>query len=79
MMLKLYSFKNAGFNTFSKMYNAYVIPIMDYSSGIWGYSKSEEGDNIQNRATRYYQGIHQKAHIFAIQRDIGWTRTKIRH
>ncbi len=25
---------------------------MDYSSGIWGYSKSEEGDNIQNRATR---------------------------
>ncbi len=50
---KFKSFKNAGFNTFSKMYNSHVIPIMDYSSGIWSYSKSEEGDNIQNRPTRY--------------------------
>ena len=61
------------------MYNSHVIPIMDYSSGIWGYSKSEEGDNIQNRATRYYLGVHQKAPIFAIQGDNVWTRTKVRH
>ncbi len=72
------SFKNAGFNTFSKIYNSHVIPIMDYSSGIWGYSKSEEVDNIQNRATKYYLGVYQRAHIFAIQGDIGWTRSKVR-
>ncbi len=60
------------------MYDSHVIQIMDYSSGIWGYSQSEEGDNIQNRATRYYLGVHQEAHIFAIQGDIGWTRTKVR-
>ncbi len=36
-------------------------------------------DNIQNRATRYYMGAHQKAPIFAIPWDIGWTRTKVRH
>ncbi len=41
---------------------------MDYSSGIWGYSKSKEGNNIQNRATGYYQ----KAHTFAIQGDMHW-------
>ncbi len=64
---KFKSFKNAGFNTFSKMYNSPVIPIVYYSSGIWGYSKSKEVDNIQNRATRYYLGVHQKAPIFAIQ------------
>ncbi len=63
------SFKNAGFNTFSKMYNSHVITIMDYSSGIWGYTKSEEHDNILNRGTRYYLGVHQKALIFAIQGD----------
>ncbi len=76
---KFKSFKNAWFNTFSKMYNSHVIPIMDYSSGIWRYSKSEDGDNIQNRATRYYLGVHQKAPVFAIRGDIGWTRTKVRH
>ncbi len=50
-----------------KCYNSHVIPIVDYSSGICGYSNSEEGDNIQNRATRYYLGLHQKAPIFVIQ------------
>ncbi len=34
------------------MNNSHVIPVMDYSLGIWRYSKSEEGDNIQNRVTR---------------------------
>ncbi len=61
------------------MYNSHIIPVIDYSLRIWGYSKSVEGDNIQNRATRYYLGVHQKAPIFAIEGDIGWTRTKVRH
>jgi hypothetical protein len=52
---------------------------MDYSSGIWGYSKFEEGEKIQNRATRYYLGVHQTSPIFAIQGDMGWIRTKVRH
>ncbi len=29
--------KNVGFSTFSKMYHSHVVPITDYSSGIWGY------------------------------------------
>ncbi len=36
---KFKSFKNAGFNTFSKMYNSHAIPIMDYSSGNMGIFK----------------------------------------
>ncbi len=45
---KFKSFKNAGFNTFSKMYNSHVIPAMDYSSGIWEYSKFEEDTTWEN-------------------------------
>ncbi len=41
---------------------------MDYSSGIWGYSKSEEGVNIQNRATIYYKVLHQK-HLYLLFRE----------
>ncbi len=48
------------------MNNSHVIPVMDYSLGIWRYSKLEEGDNIQNRVTRYYMGVLQRAVIFVI-------------
>ncbi len=30
--------KNVGFNTFSKMYQVKVVPIVDYSSSVWGYA-----------------------------------------
>ncbi len=59
---KFKSFKNAGFNILSQMYTFQVIPVVDYNMGIQRYSKFEEGDNIQNRATRRYSlGVHQKA------------------
>ncbi len=29
--------KNVGFNTFSKMHQANVVPIVNYSSSVWGY------------------------------------------
>ncbi len=61
------------------MYNSHVIPVMGYSLAIWGYSESEEGHNIEYRTTRYYLEVHQKLHIFAIQGDIGWTRSNIRY
>ncbi len=71
---KFKTLKNVGFSTFSKMYHSHVVPITDYSSGIWGYLKSIEGEKIQNRATRFYLEIHKKAPILgilAIQGDVG--------
>ncbi len=31
--------RNVGFNTFSKIYKANVVSIVDYSSSVWGYEK----------------------------------------
>ncbi len=28
------------------MYHSYVVPIMDYGSGVWGYDNSEAGDKF---------------------------------
>ncbi len=55
------------------------MPITDYSSGIWIYLKSVEGEKIQNRVTIFYLGVPKKAPNLAIQGDMGWTRTKVRH
>jgi hypothetical protein len=61
------------------LYHSHVAPIIDYSCGIWGFQNSIDGEKIQNRATRFYLGIHSKAPILAFQGDIGWNRTIVRH
>ncbi len=43
------------------------------------YAKFEEGGKIQNQAIIYDLGVHQKAPILAIEGDMGWIRTKVRH
>ncbi len=75
---KLKSFRNAGYKAFSKMYESHVVPVIDYSAGVWGYLKFEEGGQIQNQAIRYYLEVHQKASIVVIEWDMGCIRTKIR-
>ncbi len=46
------SFRNAGYNAFSKMYESHVVPVIYYSAAEWGYSQFEEGGKIQNLTIR---------------------------
>jgi hypothetical protein len=39
-----------GFNTYTKLFNCGVAPILDYCSEIWGFKYFKETDNIQNKA-----------------------------
>ncbi len=75
---KFKQFRNVCFDTFTKLYNASVVPVLDYGAGVWGYKKLEVCDKIQQRACRYYLGVHQKAPLHAITGDIGWTSCVIR-
>ncbi len=34
---KFKSFRNVGYNAFSNMYESHVVPVIDYSAGVWGY------------------------------------------
>jgi len=75
---KFKSFKNVGFQTFSKLYHSGVVPVMDYCAGVWGYEKLSSCSNTQNRALRYFLGVHQKAPILALEGDTGWVTTDVR-
>ena len=59
------------------MYNC-VVPVMDYCSSIWGYKKYQQIDNVQNRAMRFYLGVHRYAPIAAISGDLGWVPSQYR-
>ncbi len=69
---KFQALKNISYNTFFKMYHSYIVPIMDYGSGVWGYDNSEAGDKILFRAIRYYLGV-----LLALEGDMGWNSCKI--
>ncbi len=71
--------KNVGFNTFSKMYQVNVIPIVDYSSSVWGYANYEFCVKVQYRAIRYFLRIHPKAPLLGLEGDMWWENCKVRH
>ena len=76
---KFKSIKNMGFQTFTKLYESCVVPIMDYCSAIWGYSNYVNCDKIQNRALRFFLGVHRFAPTTAVVGDTGWISSKTRH
>ena len=71
-------FKNVSYGTFTKLYNASVVPVIDYASGVWGFSKANCCDKIQNRALRYFLGVHKFCPVPAMHGDMGYHECKFR-
>ena len=73
--------KGFGFTTFSKLFHTGVAPILDYCSGVWGFGNHNKCDTIQNRAIRFFMGVHRFSPNLAINGDMGWvscnTRRKV--
>ena len=60
------------------MYETGVMSVCNYAAEIWGYKDFKFCKNIQNRAMRYYLGVHKFAPIAGMQGDLGWLATKFR-
>jgi hypothetical protein len=75
---KFRKIKGLGFKTFTKMFHAGVTPILDYCSGIWGNGSHTKIDTIQNRALRFFLGVHRFAPNLAVQGDCGWQSSECR-
>ena len=76
---KIHSYKDVGYNTYSQLFNSCVVPVLDYCSGVWSFKYNEKSDMIQNRAIRYFMGVHRFAPILAITGDMGWIVSSDRH
>ena len=61
-----------GFKTFHTLFNSCVLPILAYSSGVWGYKDFQCSEAIQNRAMRFYLGVNRFTPNHAISGDMGW-------
>ena len=62
-----------------KLYNACIWPILDYCSTIWSHNNYKCSDKIQNRAIRYFFGLHRNAPTLGFQAEMGWMVPKYRY
>ena len=72
LITKIQCMKECGFKTFQKLFNSCVVPILDYNSSVWGFKDYPYVDNVQNKASRYFLGVHKFAPKLAITGDMGW-------
>ena len=75
---KFRKLKNIRFLTFTKLFIAMVIPVMDYSAGVWGFKYYHKCNRVQTRALSYFVGVHNRAPVVGIQGDVGWILPKYR-
>ena len=74
-------YKTQGFmsyDTFSKLYESCVCPIMDYSSAVWGFGNFDKIDAVQYKAARSFLGVHKFAPKLAVEGDMGWLAPQYR-
>ncbi len=76
MINKYKSLDDLGYNTYTKLYDSLVAPIIDYGSAIWGHKGYENLDKIQNRAIRFFTGVHKFAPILGYVGDMGWVSNR---
>lgn len=60
------------YNTYTYLYNTLVVPIMEYSSCIWGFEEYDDIDAVQNRAIRFFLGVGKNYPRAALQGEMGW-------
>ena len=72
IITKFKQFKNIGYKTFTKLYNSGVSSILDYGASVWGYGNHKYGQQVHNRAIKYFLGVHKNAPNLAVQSEMGW-------
>lgn len=78
IIAKIHNNKYFGFTSYEKLFSSCVAPILDYGAGVWGYRKFQAIDNIQNRAIRYFLGVHRFTPIVFLYGDVGWLPSQFR-
>ena len=71
--------KECMLSTFTTLFSSCVFPILDYGAGVWGIKEFNEIDRVQEKAIRYFLGVHRFAPIHMLYGDIGWIPCHVQH
>ncbi len=79
LLCKHFTSNGLPFDTFTKIYDATVAPIMNYGSSIWGSKSYPSCNKIYFRAMRSFLGVGKYSALPSIEGDMGWIPVEIRH
>ena len=78
LIVNLYNKMDLLYSSYTKVYESKLVPIMDYSSSVWGTKCFPKTDMLHNRIIRFYLGVHKCTSNAVIQGDMGWTPPIVR-
>ena len=78
ILAKFKEFGNVGFKAFTKLFESNVATVSEYASEVWGYGENVSCERIQQRASRFYLGVHPKTPTLALIGDIGWSTAQLK-
>ena len=73
LIAKFKPMKNVSFNSYTKLYETSIASILDYASEIWGKSRGTQCEQIQQRAIRFFLGVHKFCPLPSMSGDMGWS------
>ena len=74
----LAKFKEFGKVAFTKLFESNVATVSEYASEVWGFGENVSCERIQQRASRFYLGVHPKTPTLALIGDIGWSTAQLK-
>lgn len=74
----IYNYKDFRFKSYKKLFYFCVIPVLDYTSSFWNFKKFQSINNVQNRAVRYFLGVHRFATTWSVYGDTEWIPSQYR-
>ena len=72
MINKFKSMREMNYRTYTKLYESLVCPVIDYGSAVWGTKSYDILDQVQNRAMRFFAGVHRLCPKPGFTGDMGW-------
>lgn len=73
LIAKVKTMGDISYDCFKRLYDTMVQSVIDYGVSIWGHNRFPVIEAVQNRAIRFYLGLHNKCPVTAMYGDIGWT------
>ena len=78
LIVNLYNKLDLLYSSYTKVYENKLVPIMDYSSSVWGAKCYPKTDTLHNKIIRFYLGANKCTSNAVIQGDMGWTPPLVR-
>ncbi|CAG2187145.1 unnamed protein product [Mytilus edulis] len=79
LVSKYYSTDGFDYDTYTKLFESTVAPIMTYCAGVWGFKAYEGLDKLQNRAIRSFLGVGKFTPIPGMTGEMAWIPVSIRN